>query len=131
VHNPKLAKAAGPLGAHFQPGNYSLTEREREIAVCIINSKWHSAYLTNAHERRGQRWFDAEFLRIKGELLLLRDGAEIEAVQCFREAMEMARQQSAKSCELRATTSLASFLTPARPSRRGTRNARRNLQLVH
>ena len=32
VHNPKLAKAAGPLGAHFHPGGYSLSEREREIA---------------------------------------------------------------------------------------------------
>ena len=53
VHNPKLAKAAGPLGAHFHPGGYSLSEREREIAVCIINSKWHSAYPTAAHERRG------------------------------------------------------------------------------
>ena len=51
VHNPKLAKAAGLLGAHFHPGNYSLTEREREIAVCIITSKFHAAYPTNAHER--------------------------------------------------------------------------------
>ena len=31
VHNPKLAKAAGPLGAHFHPGGYSLSERERDI----------------------------------------------------------------------------------------------------
>jgi 4-carboxymuconolactone decarboxylase len=54
VHNPKLAKAAAPLGAHFHPGHYSLTEREREIAVCIINAKWHSAYPTSAHERRGK-----------------------------------------------------------------------------
>ncbi len=54
VHNPKLSKAAQTLGAHFQPGQYSLSEREREIAVCIINSKWHSAYPTNAHERRGK-----------------------------------------------------------------------------
>ncbi len=54
VHNPALVKAAAPLGAHFHPGHYSLTEREREIAVCIINSKWHSAYPTNAHERRGK-----------------------------------------------------------------------------
>lgn len=53
VHNPKLAKAAGPLGAHFRTG-YSLSEREREIAVCIICSKWHSAYPTNAHERAGK-----------------------------------------------------------------------------
>ena len=54
VHNPKLAKVAGPFGAHFHPGGYSLSEREREIAVIIINSKWHSAYPTNAHERRGK-----------------------------------------------------------------------------
>jgi 4-carboxymuconolactone decarboxylase len=50
VHNPKLAKAAAPLGAHFRTG-YSLSEREREIAVVIITSKWHAIYPTNAHER--------------------------------------------------------------------------------
>ena len=54
VHNPKLAKAIGPLGGHFHPGHYSLTGREREIAVIIINSKWRSAYPTAAHERRGK-----------------------------------------------------------------------------
>jgi 4-carboxymuconolactone decarboxylase len=54
VHNPGLAKAVAPLGAHFHPGHYSLTEREREIAVCIINSKWRSPYPTSAHERRGK-----------------------------------------------------------------------------
>ena len=50
VHNPKLAKVMGPLGAHFRTG-YSLSEREREIAVCIINAKFHSGYPTGAHER--------------------------------------------------------------------------------
>ena len=50
VHNPKLSKVIGPLGAHFRTG-YSLSEREREIAVCIVNSKWRSAYPTAAHER--------------------------------------------------------------------------------
>ena len=50
IHNPKLANVMGPLGAYFRTG-YSLSEREREIAVCIITSKWHSAYPTNAHER--------------------------------------------------------------------------------
>jgi 4-carboxymuconolactone decarboxylase len=50
VHNPKLAKVMGPLGAHFRTG-YSLSEREREIAVCITNAKFHSAYPTRAHER--------------------------------------------------------------------------------
>src|ERR1700756_4283328 len=53
VHNPKLAKVMGPLGTHFRTG-YSLNDREREIAVCIINSKWHSIFPTNAHERAGK-----------------------------------------------------------------------------
>jgi 4-carboxymuconolactone decarboxylase len=53
VHNPKLANVMGPLGAYFRTG-YSLSEREREIAVVIINSKFHSAYPTNAHERAGK-----------------------------------------------------------------------------
>jgi 4-carboxymuconolactone decarboxylase len=42
LHNPKLAKVIGPFGAHFRTG-YSLSEREREITVCVINSKWRSA----------------------------------------------------------------------------------------
>jgi 4-carboxymuconolactone decarboxylase len=49
VHNPKLAKVIGPFGAHFRKG-YSLSEREREIVVCIVTGKWHSAYPTSAHE---------------------------------------------------------------------------------
>ena len=53
VHNPKLAKVIGPFGAHFRKG-YSLSEREREIAVSVINSKWHSAYPTSSHERAGK-----------------------------------------------------------------------------
>jgi 4-carboxymuconolactone decarboxylase len=53
VHNPKLVKVMGPLGAYFRTG-YSLSEREREIAVVVINSKFHSAYPTNAHERAGK-----------------------------------------------------------------------------
>ena len=50
VHNPKLAKVMGPLGAYFRTG-YSLSEREREIAVCITNAKWHAGYPTSSHER--------------------------------------------------------------------------------
>ena len=45
---------SGPFGAHCHAGHYSLSEREREIAVCIITSKWHSACPSNAHERRGK-----------------------------------------------------------------------------
>jgi 4-carboxymuconolactone decarboxylase len=54
IHNPKLVHAAAPLGNHFTPGQSSLSEREREIAVCVITSKWNSAYPTAAHEKRGK-----------------------------------------------------------------------------
>jgi predicted ATPase len=48
---------------------------------------------------------------LKGELLLMRDdssGAEAEG--CFQRAIEIARNQNAKSWELRATMSLARLL---------------------
>jgi len=54
VHNPKLIHAAAPLGQHFTPGQSSLTEREREIAVVVITSTWRSAYPVAAHEKRAK-----------------------------------------------------------------------------
>ena len=54
IHNPKLVHAADPLGRHFTPGQYSLTEREREIAVVVITNKWASDYPATAHEKRGK-----------------------------------------------------------------------------
>ena len=54
IHNPKLVHAADPLGRHFTPGGYSLTEREREIAVVVITNKWASDYPATAHEKRGK-----------------------------------------------------------------------------
>jgi len=54
MHNPALLRAADPLGSRFTPGKSSISEREREIAVLVINSKWRSAYPTAAHEKRGR-----------------------------------------------------------------------------
>jgi len=59
---------------------------------------------------RGSRFLKAELLRLKGELLLIGGNREPEAARCFREAIEIARRQSAKSWELRATMSLARLL---------------------
>jgi 4-carboxymuconolactone decarboxylase len=50
VHNPGLANVMAPLGSYFRTG-YSLSEREREIAVIIITSKFHSGYPTGSHEK--------------------------------------------------------------------------------
>jgi predicted ATPase len=49
--------------------------------------------------------------RLKGELLLKQDDSyAAEAQSCFERAIEIARNQSAKSWELRATMSLARLL---------------------
>ncbi|HEX4948498.1 MAG TPA: hypothetical protein VFZ34_17625, partial [Blastocatellia bacterium] len=65
-------------------------------------------------ERTGERCYEAEIWRIKGELLLRAaadnseaSGAQAEAEGCYHQAIEIARRQSAKAWELRATTSLA------------------------
>ncbi len=77
--------------------------------------------------QNGERFFEAELYRLKGELLLkakggrmnaLREGArsgmkdkafqkaQDEAEACFQRAIEIAKQQEAKSLELRAVMSL-------------------------
>ena len=62
-------------------------------------------------QHSGTTIVEAELRRLKGELLLIgNNGTEPEAAQCFRDAIEVARRQSAKSWELRATMSLARLL---------------------
>jgi predicted ATPase len=63
--------------------------------------------LTAVH-KTGERFYEAELYRLKGELLLALSAANhAEADACFRQALAVARRQQAKSWELRAATSLA------------------------
>jgi predicted ATPase len=56
-------------------------------------------------------FYDASLHRLKGEAILMRDfSMTAQAEECFRKAIGIARSQSAKSLELRATTSLARLL---------------------
>jgi predicted ATPase len=52
-------------------------------------------------------YWDAELHRLRGVLLSLSDGNSDEAEACFKQAIEIARGQSARSFELRAATDLA------------------------
>jgi predicted ATPase len=82
-------------------------------------------------EATGERFYEAELHRLRGELLLLREAGEgrwspaepgaarprdpdpsglAEAEACFRRALDVARRQGAKSLELRAVLSLARLL---------------------
>jgi predicted ATPase len=62
----------------------------------------------NEHEIRH---YEAEMHRLKGELLLRRSESNtLEVQHCFERAVQIAREQSAKSFELRATISLTQLL---------------------
>src|SRR5207248_7964948 len=56
----------------------------------------------------GERWYESEIYRLKGELLLQQSSDnQAEAESCFHKALAIARNQQAKSFELRTATSLA------------------------
>jgi DNA-binding SARP family transcriptional activator/predicted ATPase len=64
-------------------------------------------------EKTGERWFEAEAYRLKGDLLLQQPD-QTEAVlslaeQCFETARQVAAEQGAKILDLRATSSLCTL----------------------
>jgi len=84
-----LAKASAKLG-------------QREAGLTLLAEALAVTNDTGEH-----RW-EAELHRLKGELLLARTtGQDTEAETCFRQALDIARQQQAKSWELRAAMSLS------------------------
>jgi predicted ATPase len=84
-----LAQAHGKVG-QAQEGLRALTK-----ALTLVSTK-------------GERSYEAELHRLKGELLLQQSLVNaVEAESCFHQAITIARHQSAKSWELRAATSLA------------------------
>src|SRR5262249_22264245 len=56
--------------------------------------------------QHGERYWEAELHRLKGELLLLQAAESRDAEACFRQALDVAYRQGAKSLELRAALSL-------------------------
>jgi predicted ATPase len=59
-------------------------------------------------DKTGERYYEAELHRLKGELLLQQGNPdELQAEACFRQALGIARCQGAKSWELRSAVSLS------------------------
>jgi tetratricopeptide (TPR) repeat protein len=84
--------------------NYSRMGRTG-VALAMLNEALEHM------QRSGESVDEAETLRIKGEMLLKRDGgAADQAEHCFRTAREVARAQAAKWWELRTSVSLARLL---------------------
>jgi predicted ATPase len=62
-------------------------------------------------DRHQEHGWDSEIDRVRGELLLRKsESNRVEAETCFKRAIEVAQQQSARWWELRATVSLARLL---------------------
>ncbi len=63
--------------------------------------------------KNGERWYEAELYRLKGELTLAQSSVQSlesrvkEAEECFHKAIEIAHRQQAKSLELRAVMSVS------------------------
>ena len=89
-----LAEACGTAG-RFEEGLAAVAE-----AIAIMG-------------KTGERYYEAELHRLKGDLILRRSGVEAEpgvqteAEECFRKSIEIARQQEARSFELKAVISLS------------------------
>ncbi len=94
----EIGKASGLTQRAFAHGKMGQVEEGLKIAdeaLALVR-------------RGGERNDEAEHYRIKGELLrMLAVPDEQQAEACFQQALDIARQQQAKSWELRAATSLA------------------------
>ncbi|MCP4317989.1 MAG: AAA family ATPase [Hyphomicrobiales bacterium] len=58
-------------------------------------------------ERTGERWWAAELHRLRGQCLIKATDQTLEAESCYRNALRIARDQGARSLELRTAISLA------------------------
>jgi predicted ATPase len=82
---------------------YAKLERFQEAAHCIKEA-------IRAVETTKERWCEADISRIAGEIALISPERDlVKAEAHFERALVVARQQRAKSWELRAAISLARF----------------------
>ena len=96
---PKAAPHSG--SPSFWPPLPKRTEEPRESQEGL-NTAVQGLELV---QQSGERCWEAELYRVRGELLLKRDPSHpAEARAALESAVEVARKQGAKSLELRATT---------------------------
>ena len=81
--------------AHAELGQFAEASRRLDEAMMIV-------------EVSKEVWAQAEILRVAGEIVLMSPGHDATSAEAyFERALLVARQQQAKSWELRAATSLA------------------------
>ena len=102
------------LSSQFDPEDYREVVRAYQSACTEVIQRFdgHIAQLLGdgllVYFGYPQAFYEAEVYRLKGALLLQQSSDnQPEAATCFQQAMTIAQNQSAKSWELRAATSLA------------------------
>lgn len=78
-------------------------QQRTEEAISVV------AQAISIAEQTGEHFWEAELYRIRGELAISA-GADAEAERTFEQALRIAREQGARSLELRSVTSLARLL---------------------
>jgi predicted ATPase len=115
----------------WERGITQMRQGESELAIEARQQTYHAALMAQACLKAKQidqaygvltkelkrardtgiRYYEAELHRIKGEVLLRRSvSSQKEAETCFHTAIDLARNQGAKSLELRAIMSLSRLL---------------------
>jgi class 3 adenylate cyclase/tetratricopeptide (TPR) repeat protein len=82
-----------------------LLRNENEAALEVID---HGLSIVN---RNGERFFEAELYRLKARVLRARGASDAEAEALLEQALRTARDQQARTLELRAATDLARLWT--------------------
>jgi predicted ATPase len=98
--------AGGLFGVFYRPYHLAVVS---ETLCCAGDYDGAAAALAEAAaamEKSSERWWQAEIERLGGVLLLARRNIAESAAR-FERALRVAREQQAKSLELRAATSLA------------------------
>ena len=103
-----LAAWCATGAAVFQPyGLALLAEASAQVGQVEAGLTLLAEALTVTNDKGERRW-EAELHRLKGELLLARSAEhDMEAETCLHQALDIARRQEARSWELRAAMSLA------------------------
>jgi len=94
-------------GARFFMPNYVVNYARAVFGLSRVAAARNEVSI--AHEllsAMGERWAEAEIYRLDGDLCIV-EGTLMAGVARYQKAIEIARQQEAKSLELRATVSLA------------------------
>src|SRR5262249_42462744 len=105
-----LALAAETGNQTGAPATFAVLAEAQQAAGQLPEAQGTVATALTVAAQTGQLFFDADLHRLDGDLLLATGGAADEAVARYHRALAIAREQGARSLELRAATSLARLL---------------------